>query len=315
MKILIFTVMLAIAQSGQQIESSSSNKYHLPECTVVLIEDVDLPALESGQLTEIAVKPGMSVTKGQNVAQMDDKRSQRALEEATLRHQVANDQANDSTEVDAAYKRAVLAKKEYEKTIKLRRTGSMSEQQAERSRVSAEIARLEYEGAKKARELAAVQAAAEMVTVQASQDSINRHALKSPIDGVVYEVNRDAGEWVTAGETVMKIARMDKLRITRLVDGDKFDQNELMNRKVTAKVVMARGQEIEFSGAVVFASPQKRLGNKYMVWAEVENRVHPNSNQHWLLQPGSVVEMTIHLDQSVAQSADRNISNSATRQH
>ncbi len=308
---LSFLLGTVCAQDNSSF-SSSDNNYVLRECTVVLIEDIDLPALESGQLTDIMVKPGTSVTKNQKVAQMNDTRSRRALEEAQLRHRIASEQANDSTEVNASFKRAELAKAEYDKTRKLRQTGSMSEQQTQRSRVSAQIARYEYDGARKLRDRAAMEAAAEMVTVQASQDSINRHAIKSPITGVVYEVNKDAGEWVTAGETVMKIARMDKLRVTRLVDGSQFHPQQLAGRKVSVKHITAGNREVEFTGEVVFVDPQKRLNNQFMLWADIDNRMITGSG-FWVLQSGDEVNMTIHLDESVAQSAGRSVSGGSTK--
>ncbi len=304
--LLFFCTSVAVAQNDLQTDSNRvSEKVYEAEdkCAVQLIQDIELPALESGKITEILVKPGYRVTPDMHLVQMDDMRAQRMKEEATHRHQIANDRANDETDVRTAEKRYELAYEEYDKMKRLRKTGSMSEQQAERAKVSAEIAWFEHQGAIKRKDLAAVEAAAEMVTLHAAEDSINRHALKSPIDGVVYEVHKDAGEWVTAGETVMKIAQMDRLRIPVRIDGSRIDPHELKRRKVTATYFMANGREITFNGSIVFVDVKKRMGNKYMVWAEVENRFVDNDNENWLLQPGCEVAVCIHLDQPVAKSA------------
>ena len=60
----------------------------------------------------------------------------------------------------------------------------------------------------------------------------------------------------------------------------------------------AARQPIE--GRVVFVSPEIVSGMKYEVWAEVDNTlVSPDPSRpqegHWLLYPGSQVDMTIHL--------------------
>ena len=296
--LLAATLGLSAQQDFQGSGStSSSSRILLEECSVTLIQDIELPSLESGQLTRILVKPGDAVSKNQKVAQMDDKRSRRAHEEASYRHQIANSRANDKTEVNTAYKRAELAYAEHSKTKKLRRSGSMSEQQAERAKVSAEIAQLEYQGAKKVKMLAGIEAAAERVTVQASQDSIDRHSLESPINGVVYEVARDSGEWVTAGEPVMRIAQMDRLKIIGFIDGNKYTSGDIKNCEVTAEVRLPNGTE-QFKGRVTFVEGRRSIKNEFRIWAEVNNRTSGSAaQQHWVLQPGNIVNMEIHLGQ------------------
>lgn len=296
----------AAAQSNSQLkplQSDSAATLNLQACDVLLIEDIDLPALESGQIKEMNVKPGNSVKANQSVAQMNDQRAQRAFDEATLRFQIADQRANDGTEIETAYKRYQLASIEHDKAEKLSRNKSVSEHEANRAKFSKEVSQLEYEGAKKARELAVIEAAAEMVTVKASEDSIERHKIKSPIDGQVFEVFRDAGEWVTAGETVMRIARMDRLRIVSIVEGTDHDPHEIADRPVTVTLELARGRQVEFTGKVVFVLFERRGGGKYHVWAEVDNRTESDSADHWMLQPGAIVGMQIHLGQPPVQSA------------
>lgn len=101
----------------------------------------------------------------------------------------------------------------------------------------------------------------------------------------------------------MRIARMDRLRIPGIVEGDQYEPHEIANRPVTVTLELARGREVEFTGQIVFAGVEKRIGNKFMVWAEVDNRTHADSQDHWMLQPGSVVRMRIHMDRPTVQSA------------
>lgn len=296
----------AAAQSNSQskpLQSDSGATLSLQACDVQLIEDIDLPALESGQIREVNVKPGDSVTKDQTVAQLNDQRAQRAFDEASLRFQMADQRANDGTEIETAYKRFQLASIEHDKAEKLSHNKSVSEHEANRKKFSKEVEQLQYEGAKKARELAVIEAAAEMVTVKASEDSIARHKITSPIDGHVFEIFREAGEWVTAGETVMRIARMDRLRIVGIVEGSQHDPHEIADRPVTVTLKLARDRQVEFTGKVVFVLFERRSGDKYQVWAEVDNRTESGSIDHWMLQPGAEVGMQIHLGQPPVQSA------------
>ena len=301
--LLVLVVVTANATAQTESAPTSNPNLELPDCTVVLIRDVDLPALESGQIRDVLVKPGDNVLENALVAQMDDSRSQHALRDANLRFDIADKRANDTFEVDAALKRYQLAYDEHKKMAKLKRSGSKSEYEAERARVSAELANLEFNSAQKNKKLAATEAEVEKVAVQAATDSIARHAMKAPMNGVVYEVNKEMGEWVTAGETVMKIAQMDRLRISTSVDGNRYNPHQISDRTVTVTLTLPGNQPATFEGQVVYVAGSRGLRNEFMVWAEVENRTHNNDGQHWILNPGSTVDMTIHLNKPVLQSA------------
>lgn len=286
---------------GASVSTETAKHVDLDTCFVHLIDDVDIPAEESGKITKIIVQAGDSVEKGALIAQMDDQKSQRLLEEATLKHNSATRIANDDTEIQSAYKKWVLASREHEDIASLAKKGSKSKQEYQRSRYTVQISELDLQAAKNKKSLAALDSDAEMVRVKAAQDSINRNALKSPINGAVFEIFKDAGEWVTAGEKVMRIARMDRLRVQGYVEGNEFDPHEVANRPVTVKLMMARGREVEFSGEIVFVGLEKRGGNRFVVWAEIDNINEPESGR-WILQSGSEVNMRIHLDRGTVKS-------------
>lgn len=320
MRLLLFVALLTSLSSGfsayAQVDTdsnqfgssatastSSSSYYDVRNCNVRLIGDLEVPALETGQIKKLYVKPGHAVNPQDALVQMDDQRSRLAEEEALKRHQIANERATDMTEINTAYKRYQLSASEYSKSAMLSRKGSVSAHAANRARFSMEVAQLEYQGAQKARELAATEAAVEMVRVKTARASIDRHNIKSPVNGSVVEVTREEGEWVTAGDTIMRIARMDRLKVHAIIEGNRYDPHEIDGRPVTVSLILARNQQVEFTGKVVLAEIERQQGNLYRAWAEVDNKMFEGSNGHWMLQPGNVVSMRIHLEDEPLQSA------------
>ena len=281
----------------------------LDTCFVKLIEDIEIPAEESGKITAIHVKPGDDVGLEQPIAQMDDQRAQRMLEEASLKFQSADRLANDETEIRSAYKKMILAQREHEDIATLARKGSESKQAYQRSKYAMQISELDYQAAKNKKSLAALDKDAESVRVNAAKDSIKRNALKSPVEGIVFEVFKDKGEWVTAGDKIMRVARMDRVRIQGFVEAKKYDPSEIANRPVTVTLQLARDQEQTFSGEIVFVS-YERGGNRYKVWAEVDN---VKKNNRWILQAESEVTMEIHLDRESTSVTKRSSGNSVPR--
>lgn len=283
-------------KKNKQISSSSRPKsVPLETCFVKLIEDIEIPAEESGKLINISAQPGDRVSKNQMVAQMDDQRSRRMLEEATLKYRSSSRLANDDTEIKSAHKKYVLAKREYEDIFALYKKGSESKQAWQRSRYAMQISELDLIAAKNKKNLASLNSAAEQVRVNAANDSIERNAIRSPVNGIVFEVFKDGGEWATAGEKILRIARMDRLRIQGFVEGSQFDPHEVANKPVTVTLEMAR-ESFDFSGQIVFVSLEKG-GNRYRVWAEVDNI---EKEGRWVLQADGEVSMTIHLDRNAS---------------
>ena len=285
---------------GQQQDNASapSSTVDLKNCVVVLIEDIDVPALESGQLSEVFVKEGDAVKQGQVVAQLDDRIALRLQEESEQKHLSAKLRAEDENEVKAAEARVKLATEEYSKTRELRAKGSKSDFEFKRAQYSMESSEFDLLAAETARQIAAADAQAGAIRADTAKHSVERHKVASKIDGLIFERFREGGEWVTAGEKIMRIARIDRLRVQGHVKSSLFDPHELVQRPVTVTLELARGRTAEFKGHITFVGIEKR-GGRHSVWAEVDNRLE---NDRWLLQPGSEVEMRIHLDQPRVKS-------------
>ncbi len=263
-------------------------------CTVRLIHDYEVPARETGLLKEILVVENEPVQEDQLVARMDDQIAQRMLEQATLKHELATRQANDDTEVEAAKKKLDLTASEYETNYKLYQKGSKTRQEAQRSLYSKQISFHELQAAIFKKNLAAVEAQAEMVNVNAAKDSIERHQIKSPATGHVFKIDKDPGEWVNAGEPIMRIAPLDVLRVHGTISAEDYDPFEIDGKPVTVTATLARGRKIEFPGKVVQTELEQRGSNLYLVVAEIQNRFEGNT-KHWILQPQSRVDMLIHV--------------------
>ena len=46
--------------------------------------------------------------------------------------------------------------------------------------------------------------------VEAAEENINRHQIRSPLNGMVVKVHRHAGEWVQPGDPVLHVIRIDQ---------------------------------------------------------------------------------------------------------
>jgi multidrug resistance efflux pump len=141
----------------------------------------------------------------------------------------------------------------------------------------------------------------EEARVEEARARIRRHSIRTDFDGYVIKKFRDAGEWVQAGEKVLRVARMDRLYVQGNISSKKFNPFEVADKPVTVTLQLARGKEATFQGKIASIGLEKQGSDLFMVKAEVENRPQEG---FWTLLPGSQVKMKIHLDGKPAESMD-----------
>jgi len=261
-------------------------------CLVSLIEDLQIAAQEPGLVIQVKVAEGAEVEPKQLLAQIDDRRAQMRRTTADMELKVAQKRAASSIDVQYAEASRNVAKAEYERAIlaNQRRPGTIPESDVRRRRLSLRRAELEIEKAKMDLDVAKMAAGVRQTEVTAADVDILRRQVVAPIGGVVVGVYKRAGEWVQAGDPVLRLARLNKLRVEGLVDASRHNPEELVDRPVTVEVTRARGQVESFSGRIVFVSPLLRAGRRYRVLAEVDNRKRGGV---WILRPGGDAVMTI----------------------
>ncbi len=264
----------------------------LSPCTVEFINDIELPAQESGQIKTLLVREGDPVKSGEPIGRIDDELYLRMLEQAKLKLAIAEQKANDKTSITAAKNEISLATIDYERTHRLATTGSKSESEREKAEFTLKLAMLKETAAQNERDAALGESKIEMARVKEVEERIRRHSLITDFDGYVVEIFRHPLEWVAAGDKVMRIARMDRLHVSGVVNAAERNPHEVLNCPVTVTLQLAGGETAEFKGKIVNVGLERQGPNQILVKAEIENQPIEG---HWRLQPGSSVSMTVHL--------------------
>ncbi|MGE0610128.1 MAG: hypothetical protein AB7O62_23755, partial [Pirellulales bacterium] len=103
---------------------------------------------------------------------------------------------------------------------------------------------------------------------------------------------------------VLRIVRLDRLRVEGFLNASEHNPHEVMNRPVLVEVPLAHGRVEQFRGKVVFVSPLVEADGEFRVWAEVVNRTE---GDQWLLLPGLNAAMSIELGRTLppAREAQR----------
>ncbi len=297
--ILIATVALGAgpgsSNSPTAIHGSTTGRALIQHCQVFLLKDVDVAAKEAGAIVALNVREGDQVRSGELLGKINDRQAQFDKLAAELKRSAAVVKSQDDIEVRYSTAAFGVADAELAQStdINLHSPGTVSEAEMRRLKLSRERAQLQIDRSRLELKIASMTADVETTAVATAEDGIQRRQITAPFEGIVFDVLRDEAEWVNAGEPILRMIRLDRLRVEGFLNVRDFNPEDCSDRPVTVAIERAHGQIVQLSGRVVFVSPLVQAGDKYRVRAEVENKVHRN---HWILMPGMTATMTIHVD-------------------
>lgn len=293
-KTLIVAILALMANSERTIEPGSSSHARIERALVSLDKDIEISSLAPGKLTMVEVREGDQIRSGDQVAQVDDREPQLKKRAAEIQLLAALTQAQDEIPVIYARASSEVAKAEYlehkEATEKV--PGTVADATIRRLKLQVEESRLLIKKNEMEMKVAQMNADVHQADVDSAVEEIRRRRLLSDVDGLVVEVFRDKGEWVQAGDVVMRVVRMDRLRVEGFLNSANFDPFQIEGKSVTVRVKLAQGRHSEFSGKIVFVNPIIQAKGNFLVRAEVENK---QVNGSWVMRPGMDAKMEISL--------------------
>lgn len=282
---------------------------------VVAIDEVRVPARDAGQLIEFSREvsgEGKVVTKGEVLGRIDDSDLKIKKEQAAAQVEGAQNTARSDDEYKAAVAATELFYAEWQKSLELNernpRTVAQNEVrrqelQHKKSGFEANVAKVKMANAKSTvREKTAEHAYV--------ANQIDRRQIIAPISGVITKRERHEGEWVQAGEPIITIVYMDRVRVVISLDADQYSPAQVMGKPVSITAEVPGVANHTLKGKIEYASEVISEGNRFNVWLDVDNK---QVDGFWVLRPGLDVVATLELDTAAATPAKTPVVRPKTR--
>ncbi len=291
-------MFMAVALTGQTAGSAPAT-VELPYCELTLIRYAQIPARQAGVLEFVHVTEGMMVEKDQALAQVDDREARLRLAAAQREYEAAAEQAREDVDAQAARAAAAVAEVEHldSVSVNLRSPGAIPLTEVRRQELTAERAALQVKVAEMEYAVAGHNSRAQEAKVNLIQHEITTRQILAPFAGYVAERYRQEGEWVQAGEPVLQVVQMDRLRVKGQLKADKFAPFEVEGRPVTITVTLPGDKSHTLQGTISHVSQIVEASGEYRVWAEIENVQVGTRDQRtfWLMRPGMPASMKIDM--------------------
>jgi multidrug efflux pump subunit AcrA (membrane-fusion protein) len=147
---------------------------------------------------------------------------------------------------------------------------------------------LELKQAGEGAQIAAITQRVKEQDVTVARRDLDRRGIKSPLTGVVVQIFRRRGEWVEPGDKVVRVLRIDRLRVEGFVAARDLHR-DLHGAAVTVTATLPGKSQVEVRGKIVFVSPEiDAVTQQVLVWAEVDN-----PGPQFTLRPGMKAAMAL----------------------
>lgn len=238
-----------------------------------VIDNVAVPARASGILAQIRVKDGDLVKKGALLAKVDDTEEVLMFKRAVIETELAAQRASNDVAIRAAKTALEFSQQEYQRLKRASENipGSVSKSELEEARVKVAQAELDLEKAHHEHELEGHNKRLKEAEQAVALHSRDVHQIVAPVNGLVVEVMRRAGEWVEPGEDVLRIMRIDRLRAEGLVPYQQVTPH-LTGLPAEITVSFPGRPDVVAKGQIVFVNPELNpVNGRVRVRAEFDN--------------------------------------------
>jgi multidrug resistance efflux pump len=255
---------------------------------VKLIDQLDVPAQAAGTIAQLDVQEGARVKPGMVLVRIEDTEARFAEERAKVELQIAAQNAASDVAERLAERTLVSAQADLrraeEARAKLR--DLVPESEMEKLRLAADQSRLAIEKAQHERAIALLQRDLKKVEADFSTRKVTLHQAMAPFPGVIVQVHRRLGDWVEPGDKLLRLIRLDRLRIEAFLDAAQAAPG-LEGRPVTLTIDLPGKPAAAFPGKLTFVSPEIDPFNRSVrILAEFDN-------PSFLLQPGMRGTLTV----------------------
>ncbi len=279
-----------VPPTGLSVPSSRSGTLLVENAQVIFPDDSFIGAQADGIIKSLLVDDGSMIKIGDPMIEIDPRLAQAEVVVSQKELEAAELKAKDDSNMKYSEAALEVAKMDLQKSNELLQQGAEDIMLNEKKRLESKKAFFQVSVSKieKLRDTADV--GVKSAKLGAAEVQMDLRKIVAQRSGMVSEITKRQSDWVRAGEPILRLTSMEKLRIkanVKVTDSPHL----LQNAAARVTIFFAEGKGETVDGSVTFVSPRAVNRNQYQIHVDVPNRLTPDGQ--FLFREGMVANVEI----------------------
>ena len=264
---------LSLISDVRADEKDHHSTFVIEAAIVKVIDSVKVPAELAGVIAELNYREGEMVQRGEELGRIKSRELSLRLKRARIEDQISRSTAANNIDIRYAQKSLEVTTSRVTRSQKSNQMvpGAVPLSRIQQQELERHRDQLRVEQAQRDQKIADMQVEASATDVDLNKLLVDKTIVVSPIEGMVVGVETKPGEWVEPGNTILKIVRMNRLKVEGFVPAEIASQMKVGD-PASARFGQKWLKSQAFPGKVIFINPEANPVNAMVqVWVEIDN--------------------------------------------
>ena len=279
-----------VPATGLSVPSSRSGTLLVENAQVIFPDDSFIGAQADGIIKSLFVDDGSMIKIGDPMIEIDPRLAQAEVVVSQKELEAAELKAKDDSNMKYSEAALEVAKMDLQKSNELLQQGAEDIMLNEKKRLESKKAFFQVSVSKieKLRDTADV--GVKSAKLGAAEVQMDLRKIVAQRSGMVSEITKRQSDWVRAGEPILRLTSMEKLRIKGYAEV--FDSPHLLlNAPARVTIEYAKDRPETLDGSVSYVAPRSVSPNRYQIYVDLPNRMTPDGQ--YLFREGMVARIEI----------------------
>jgi len=283
----------AVPPAGLNVPSSGNGTVFVNNAVVYFPDDSTVAAQADGIIVKMLVDDGSMVKLDSPLLDIDGRTAAAEVEMAKQEMEAADVKAKNDSNLEYSKKALEVAKQDVQISQNLFEKSAedfsvLVKKQLERDKAFFQVNVSEME-----KERDAADYSVKAAKYGASQIQLELRKIVASRGGMVSEITKRQGDWVRAGEPILRLTSLEKIRIKGIAEV--YDSPHLLLYSAARVIIsIAPGKSETIDGSVSYVAPRSMGANKYQIYVDLPNRLTPDGQ--YLFREGmtATIEVAPH---------------------
>ena len=279
-----------VPASGLNVPSSANGTIVVNEASVFFPDDSMIAAQADGIIMKLFVDDGTMIQVGMPMIEIDPRLAESEVEVSKRELSAAKLKANDDSNVKYSKAAKKVAEKEVEMSRELASKGAEGTMDGQKKRLELEKAGFQVGVSEIEKLRDAADVGVKTAKLTASKVQVELRKMPAQRAGMVSEIAKRQFDWVRAGDPILRLTSMEKIRIKGVAEV--FDSPHfLLNAPATVTIYYAAAKSEKVEGSVTYVSPRSFGQNRYQIYVDLPNQATPDGQ--YLFREGMVATVVV----------------------